>query len=140
MEKMPFRDAQEVIDVQAVMATAKEVTTSDWRQALPVLTGSMATLRELRLSDAPALLASAERSAASAHAAGGDRIESSAPPPPDESWDAVELESGLRAALAGGSMTLNGTPPASGVLHYQPIFASGGTQVNGVQWDPPMPD
>ena len=57
MEKMPFRDAQEVIDVQAVMASAKEVTTSDWRQALPVLTGSMATLRELRLSDAPALLA-----------------------------------------------------------------------------------
>ena len=57
MEKMPFRDAQEVIDVQAVMARAKQVTTSDWRQALPVLTGSMATLRELRLSDAPALLA-----------------------------------------------------------------------------------
>ena len=32
-------------------------TTSDWRQALPVLTGSMVTLRELRLSDAPSLLA-----------------------------------------------------------------------------------
>ncbi len=58
MEKMPFRDAQEVIDVQAVMAArAATVTTSDWRQALPVLTGSMATLRELRLSDAPSLLA-----------------------------------------------------------------------------------
>jgi RimJ/RimL family protein N-acetyltransferase len=57
MEKMPFRDAEEVIDVQAVMASAQKVTTSDWRQALPVLTGSMATLRELRLSDAPALLA-----------------------------------------------------------------------------------
>jgi RimJ/RimL family protein N-acetyltransferase len=57
MEKMPFRDAQEVIDVQAVMASAQKVTSSDWRQALPVLTGSMATLRELRLSDAPALLA-----------------------------------------------------------------------------------
>ena len=57
MEKMPFRDAQEVMDVQAVMAAAREVTTSDWRQALPVLTGSMVTLRELRLSDAPSLLA-----------------------------------------------------------------------------------
>ena len=57
MEKMPFRDAQEVIDVHAVIATAQKVTTSDWRQALPVLTGTMATLRELRLSDAPALLA-----------------------------------------------------------------------------------
>jgi ribosomal-protein-alanine N-acetyltransferase len=31
--------------------------TSDWKQALPVLTGSMVTLRELRLSDAPSLLA-----------------------------------------------------------------------------------
>jgi ribosomal-protein-alanine N-acetyltransferase len=57
MEKMPFRDAQEVIDVHAAIASAQRVTTSDWRQALPVLTGSMATLRELRLSDAPALLA-----------------------------------------------------------------------------------
>jgi [ribosomal protein S5]-alanine N-acetyltransferase len=34
-----------------------ELTTSDWRQALPVLTGSMVTLRELRLSDATSLLA-----------------------------------------------------------------------------------
>jgi [ribosomal protein S5]-alanine N-acetyltransferase len=57
MEKMPFRDADEVIDVQAVMASARAVTTSDWRQALPVLTGSTVTLRELRLSDAPSLLA-----------------------------------------------------------------------------------
>ena len=57
MEKMPFRDADEVIDVQAVMASARAVTTSDWRQALPTLTGSTVTLRELRLSDAPSLLA-----------------------------------------------------------------------------------
>jgi [ribosomal protein S5]-alanine N-acetyltransferase len=58
MEKMPFRDAQdEIVDVHAVMATAQSVTASDWRQALPVLTGEMVTLRELRLSDAPALLA-----------------------------------------------------------------------------------
>jgi RimJ/RimL family protein N-acetyltransferase len=58
MEKMPFRDAQEVIDVHAVMsAAAHQVSTSDWRQTLPVLKGSMVTLRELRLSDAPALLA-----------------------------------------------------------------------------------
>ena len=60
MEKMPFRDAQSVdSNVQAVIAAARgtATTTSDWKQALPVLTGSMVTLRELRLSDAPALLA-----------------------------------------------------------------------------------
>src|SRR6202521_5580022 len=32
-------------------------TSSNWRQQLPVLTGSGITLRELRVSDAPALLA-----------------------------------------------------------------------------------
>ena len=60
MEKMPFRDAEVVMDVRSVIAAAAAsttATTSDWRQALPVLTGSMVTLRELRLSDAPSLLA-----------------------------------------------------------------------------------
>ena len=60
MEKMPFRDAQSVnTDLQAVIAAARgtATTTSDWKHALPTLTGSLVTLRELRLPDAPALLA-----------------------------------------------------------------------------------
>jgi [ribosomal protein S5]-alanine N-acetyltransferase len=61
MEKMPFRDAQSVTDVNAVIHAARqtEPTTveTNWRQSLPVLTGAMVTLRELRLSDAPSLLA-----------------------------------------------------------------------------------
>jgi RimJ/RimL family protein N-acetyltransferase len=58
MEKMPFRDAETLLDVQSVIAAARSITTtSDWRQGLPVLTGSMVTLREMRLSDAPSLLA-----------------------------------------------------------------------------------
>lgn len=58
MEKMPFRDVELEMDVNAVMTGATTVTTqSDWRQALPVLAGSMVTLRDLRLSDAPSLLA-----------------------------------------------------------------------------------
>jgi RimJ/RimL family protein N-acetyltransferase len=44
------------MDVQSVMTAAPSTTASDWRQALPVLAGSMVTLRELRLSDAPSLL------------------------------------------------------------------------------------
>jgi RimJ/RimL family protein N-acetyltransferase len=56
MEKMPFRD-QLVTNMQTVLAPSTETATSDWRQALPVLTGSMATLREMRLSDASSLLA-----------------------------------------------------------------------------------
>jgi hypothetical protein len=58
MEKMPFREADRPMDVHAVMASARNVTVStDWRRALPVLNGGMVTLRELRLSDAPSLLA-----------------------------------------------------------------------------------
>ena len=61
MEKMPFRDAQTVMDVNAVINAARstEAVTleTNWRQSLPVLTGTMVTLRELRLSDAPSLLA-----------------------------------------------------------------------------------
>ena len=45
------------MDVQAVINAARSVTTtSDWRQALPVLSGEKVILRELRLSDAPSLL------------------------------------------------------------------------------------
>jgi RimJ/RimL family protein N-acetyltransferase len=43
--------------VLAASGSATKTTTSDWKQALPVLTGSMVTLRELRLSDATSLLA-----------------------------------------------------------------------------------
>jgi len=39
------------------MPLAAVETTSDWRQSIPVLTGTGFTLRELRLSDAPLLLA-----------------------------------------------------------------------------------
>jgi [ribosomal protein S5]-alanine N-acetyltransferase len=60
MEKMPFRDAAEsVMDVNAVIESARPAattTTTNWQQALPVLSGSMVTLRELRLSDAASLL------------------------------------------------------------------------------------
>jgi RimJ/RimL family protein N-acetyltransferase len=43
--------------MQTAMAHNTATTTSDWKQALPVLTGSMVTLRELRISDAASLLA-----------------------------------------------------------------------------------
>lgn len=59
MEKMPFNESDQIRDVHAVIVAAatQDVATSDWRQKLPTLTGTMVTLRELRLSDAPSLLA-----------------------------------------------------------------------------------
>ena len=54
-------------------ASTEQVTTSDWRQTLPVLTGSMVTLRELRLSDAPSLLSDArDRRGGAIHLAAAD--------------------------------------------------------------------
>jgi len=52
MERMPFRDEPALL-----VMTQSAVIESDWRRALPVLTGSSITLRELRLTDAPSLLA-----------------------------------------------------------------------------------
>jgi RimJ/RimL family protein N-acetyltransferase len=58
MQKMTLRDVQPVTTVGAAVTVPLTGTiTSDWKQALPVLTGSMVTLRELRISDAASLLA-----------------------------------------------------------------------------------
>jgi EAL domain-containing protein (putative c-di-GMP-specific phosphodiesterase class I) len=83
--------------------------------------------------DAPALLASAEQPARRAFEAGGDRLESSVPPPLEEGYDALELENGLRAALRGGEMALNGAPSPAGVLHYQTIHSLAPRKVVGVE-------
>lgn len=63
MEKMPFQPQLEGVKMSqpltaAAMATGTgDVTTTDWRAGLPVMHGATATLRELRMSDAPSLLA-----------------------------------------------------------------------------------
>ncbi|MEP6915810.1 MAG: GNAT family protein [Acidobacteriota bacterium] len=57
MERMPYRDAAMASNLDVVcQASMPPVIQSTWRQALPMLTGTMVTLRELRLSDAPSLL------------------------------------------------------------------------------------
>ena len=53
MEKMPFHEAQ--FDGSGLGNEA--IVSTDWRQMLPVLAAKNVTLRELRLSDAPSLLA-----------------------------------------------------------------------------------
>ncbi|HEX4935691.1 MAG TPA: GNAT family protein [Gemmatimonadaceae bacterium] len=56
---MPFREALELVEVTPTVAPPAHtpVVTSDWKHSLPVLSGEKVTLRELRLSDAPSLLA-----------------------------------------------------------------------------------
>ena len=59
MEKMPFNASIERASamIRTYETTTTMVTTSDWKDALPALAGSSFTLRELRLEDAPSLLA-----------------------------------------------------------------------------------
>ena len=55
MEKMPFRESLATAPAMAITSTP--IVTSDWKKGLPVLAAHNVTLRELRLSDAPSLLA-----------------------------------------------------------------------------------
>ena len=61
MEKMPFNSdleqATAMIRTTTTTIVPTSVTTSNWKEGLPVLAGSNFTLRELRLEDAPSLLA-----------------------------------------------------------------------------------
>jgi RimJ/RimL family protein N-acetyltransferase len=55
---MSHRDMERTVTITPAAAPeATTVTQTDWRHALPLLAGEKVTLRELRLSDAPALLA-----------------------------------------------------------------------------------
>ncbi len=56
MEKMPYREQLEIV-AATTDGASWQPTTSDWRTGLPTLRGKQVTLRELRLSDAPSLLA-----------------------------------------------------------------------------------
>jgi RimJ/RimL family protein N-acetyltransferase len=59
MEKMPFNTNGLATERAGAMTrtTTTTVTTSDWKSALPVISGSSFTLRELRIDDAASLLA-----------------------------------------------------------------------------------
>jgi ribosomal-protein-alanine N-acetyltransferase len=58
MEKMPFQESMAVeMTNMTVRTQTPTVVSSDWKQGLPVMTSANVTLREMRLSDAPSLLA-----------------------------------------------------------------------------------
>jgi len=57
MEKMPYRDGITAVSTPQATHGTSQVVESDWKKALPVLTAGSITLRELRASDAPSLLA-----------------------------------------------------------------------------------
>jgi ribosomal-protein-alanine N-acetyltransferase len=56
VENMPYQSHLEPTLPAAALQTPSRITT-DWRTGLPLLTGNLVSLRELRASDAPALFA-----------------------------------------------------------------------------------
>ena len=54
MEKMPYRQE---LDTHAIQEPIGRVIGADWQRGLPVLNGTVVTLRELRTSDAKSLFA-----------------------------------------------------------------------------------
>ena len=60
MENIPYGpqlDTLTIENVQTIQESAGAVVSTDWKRGLPVLSGTCVTLRELRTSDAPSLLA-----------------------------------------------------------------------------------
>jgi RimJ/RimL family protein N-acetyltransferase len=59
MERMPYCDQLETVTVQTMVQTTQtaEVTSSNWQDRLPTLSGKQVVLRELRTSDAASLFA-----------------------------------------------------------------------------------
>jgi ribosomal-protein-alanine N-acetyltransferase len=55
MEKMPYR--AELDTAMATPAPVQDIVSTDWRERLPVLSGTLVALRELRQSDAASLFA-----------------------------------------------------------------------------------
>ena len=57
MEKMPYRAELDLQVLQHSVTIVEPITSSDWRDGLPVLAGKQVVLRELRASDAASLFA-----------------------------------------------------------------------------------
>ena len=123
MEKTPYRDGQALVDLQAALAGTRATTVAiDWRQSPPVLTGTMMTLRELRLSDAPSLLAMVST----------DDVSRFISPPPTTLDGFERFITGTRRERAAGSFICfgvvpNGSDAAVGIFQIRrldPEFAT----------------
>src|SRR5439155_3811216 len=110
----------------AVMQQPSPATASDWREQLPVLTASGITLRELRMSDAPALMALLTTEAVTRFIS----------PPPTTlegferfiAWTARERQAGRYVCFA---VVPDGYEPAVGLFQVRQLDPTFGTAVWG---------
>jgi ribosomal-protein-alanine N-acetyltransferase len=116
MEKMPFRPEADAPSTTPSSSERKPQETADWRSGLPSLAGTMSTLRELRVSDAPALLVSMS----------SDDVSRFISPPPSTvegfekfiSWSHRERAAGRSACFA---VVPHGSEAAIGVFQLRAL-------------------
>jgi ribosomal-protein-alanine N-acetyltransferase len=122
MEKMPYRQE---LDVHFPKRTVDPVVTTistDWREGLPALTGSMVTLRELRASDAPSLCTLLTT----------EEVSRFISPPPTTvegferfiAWTARQRQAGAYACFA---VTVDSTDTAIGIFQLRELEPGFGT-------------
>ena len=130
MEKMPYREELDVRDVRfqqavvqpSVARTVSTVSSTDWRDSLPMLAGTTVTLRELRASDAPSLFALLTT----------EEVSRFISPPPNSvdgferfiAWTLRQRAAGTYACFA---VTLDATDTAIGIFQLRQLEPGFGT-------------
>lgn len=130
MEKMPYREELDVQDVRlqqavvqpSVARTVSTVSSTDWRDSLPMLAGTTVTLRELRASDAPSLFALLT----------AEEVSRFISPPPSTvegferfiAWTLRQRAAGTYACFA---VTLDATDTAIGIFQLRQLEPGFGT-------------
>lgn len=116
MEKMPY---QVGMDMELAQPSTVETLSSDWQTGLPVLMGKQVVLRELRISDAPALFAMLTT----------EEVARFISPPPTTvdgferfiQWTLQQRRAGVYACFA---VTLRGFDTAIGIFQVREIEAN----------------
>jgi ribosomal-protein-alanine N-acetyltransferase len=122
MEKMPYRQELDVHFPKRTIDPVVTTISTDWREGLPVLTGSMVTLRELRPSDAASLCALLTT----------EEVSRFISPPPTTvegferfiAWTARQRKAGAYACFA---VTVDSTDTAIGIFQLRELEPGFGT-------------
>jgi RimJ/RimL family protein N-acetyltransferase len=115
MEKMPCRPELETMETSQIPhCSTSGVISTDWREALPVLTGAQVVLRDLRASDAASLFALLTT----------DEVARFISPPPStvegfERFIAWTLRQRAAGAYVCYAVTLNGFDTAIGIFQVR---------------------
>jgi RimJ/RimL family protein N-acetyltransferase len=125
MEKMPYRhelDLNVRLQARSAQPEVGNAVSTDWRKALPVLSGTRVTLRELRASDAPSLFAMLTT----------EEVSRFISPPPTTvdgferfiAWTIRQRSAGTYACFA---VTLQGADTAIGIFQLRELDPGFGT-------------